>query len=91
MAQNTLLSIYNIFWNENINIPSGLVKAMVIPIYKKDKPIEVFDSYRPTSMTSVLAKKFERMLTTRLKFFCKLLKLHSRSKLFLEMVCPPLL
>lgn len=68
-AQKTLLSIYNTFWTRDINIPSDWVKAMVIPIHKKDKPTEDFDSYRPISLTSVLAKTFERMLTTRLKFF----------------------
>ena len=68
-AQNTLLKIYNIFWTKNINVPSDWDKAVIIPIHKKDKPTEDFDSYRPIALTSILAKTFERMVTTRLNFF----------------------
>ncbi|GIY91624.1 hypothetical protein CEXT_272501 [Caerostris extrusa] len=68
VAKNTALTIFKSFWSKNINLPSDWVKPIVISIYKKDKAASDFASYRPNSLTSQLAKTFERMLTTRLNY-----------------------
>jgi hypothetical protein len=49
--------------------PADLTKAMIIPILKPGKPTEEMESYRPISLTSILAKVFERIILTRLKLF----------------------
>ncbi|GIX88379.1 hypothetical protein CEXT_792261 [Caerostris extrusa] len=45
------------------------LRLLLHPSIKKDKSIEYFDSYRPISLTSVLAKAFGQMLTSRLIFY----------------------
>lgn len=68
-ARLFLLSVYNKFWTSSYSLPADWVKAKIIPIQKPNKPSEDINSYRPISLTSVLAKTMERMISCRLSFF----------------------
>ena len=68
-AKMTLLNIYNTFWTEKMNLPTDWTKATVIPILKPGKQANQLEAYRPIALTSIVAKVFERMITTRLKWF----------------------
>ena len=45
------------------------IKAIIVPILKKDKPASNVNSYRPISLTSVIAKAMERMVAARLNWY----------------------
>jgi hypothetical protein len=62
-----LLLIYNNFWTSKISLPSDWTKIMIILILKLGKPTDEMESYRPITLTSILIKVFERMISTRLK------------------------
>jgi hypothetical protein len=42
---------------------------VIIPLLKPGKPAEEMGSYQPITLTSILAKVFERMTSTKLKWF----------------------
>mgnify|MGYP000415626391 CR=1 FL=1 len=67
-AKRSVLELYNNIWNGKYSIPSEWRKAIVIPILKPNKPPHEI-SYRPISLTSVLAKVMERMVMARLNWF----------------------
>ena len=50
-------------------MPSQWKKAIIVPILKKDKPPNEISSYRPISLTSVVAKVMERMVSRRLTWY----------------------
>jgi len=45
------------------------IKTVIIPILKPGKPTEEMGLYQPITLTSILAEVFERMISTRLKWF----------------------
>ncbi|GFT94340.1 uncharacterized protein LOC103523941 [Trichonephila clavipes] len=63
-ALSVLLTLYNHSWKNGV--PAIWKKAIVVPIPKKNKPLDNLNSYRPTSLTSILSKVMERMITSRL-------------------------
>ena len=65
---NILLQFYNAVWKSG-NVPKVWNHAIVLPLKKPDKPAEDPSSYRPISLTSVLCKIMERMVTNRLNWF----------------------
>jgi hypothetical protein len=64
-----LLEFCNNVWEGNCSIPADWKKAAVIPIPKPRKPAKEINSYRPISLTSVLAKIMERMVMARLNWY----------------------
>ncbi|GFV93276.1 hypothetical protein TNCV_386401 [Trichonephila clavipes] len=50
-------------------VPAIWKKAIVVPIPKKNKPLDDLNSYRPISLTSILSKVMERMITSRLDWY----------------------
>ena len=49
-------------------VPSQWKSAIVIPVLKKEKDPSVISSYRPISLTSILARTMERMVNGRLNW-----------------------
>lgn len=72
------MELFNRSWNEDVR--SIWKKAIIVPILKKNKPNNQLDSYRPISLTSVLAKTMERMVTSRLVWFLEKNSLLSSSQ-----------
>ena len=68
-VKDTLLIIYNKFWTSKMSLPADGTKTVIIPILKPGKPTEEIESYQPIALISVLAKVFERMISTRIKWF----------------------
>jgi hypothetical protein len=64
-----LLLISNKFWTSKISLPADWTKIVIIPILKPGKPTEEMGLYQPITLTSILAKVFERMISTSLKWF----------------------
>jgi len=62
--------------------PADWTKPMIIRISKPGKSTEEIESYRPIALTSILAKVFERIILTRLKWF-----LESQNLLVEEQAC----
>ncbi|GFU64610.1 probable RNA-directed DNA polymerase from transposon X-element [Trichonephila clavipes] len=50
-------------------VPAIWKKAIVVPIPKKNKPLDDLNSYRPISLTSILSKVMERMITSRFDWY----------------------
>ncbi|GFX67468.1 uncharacterized protein TNCV_3463571 [Trichonephila clavipes] len=50
-------------------VPAIWKKAIVVPIPKKNKPLDDLNSYHPISLTSILSKVMERMTTSRLDWY----------------------
>ncbi|GFX65144.1 probable RNA-directed DNA polymerase from transposon X-element [Trichonephila clavipes] len=50
-------------------VPAIWKKAIVVPIPKKNKPLDDLNSYRPISLTSILSMVMERMITSRLDWY----------------------
>ena len=65
-----LLVFFRRVWGTGV-IPSNWRHAIVVPIPKKGKPRGEASSYRPISLTSQLGKVFERIIKSRLEFFCE--------------------
>ena len=68
-AKDTMLLIYNKFWTSKMSLPADWTKTVIIPIPKPGKPTKEIESYQPIALTSILAKVFERMIPTGLKWF----------------------
>ncbi|GFW26500.1 probable RNA-directed DNA polymerase from transposon X-element [Trichonephila clavipes] len=64
---SVLLTLYNHSWK--YGVPAIWKKAIVVPIPKKNKPLDDLNSYRPISLTSILSKVMERMITSRLDWY----------------------
>ncbi|GFX59244.1 probable RNA-directed DNA polymerase from transposon BS [Trichonephila clavipes] len=62
-ALSVLLTLYNHSWK--YGVPAIWKKAILVPIPKKNKPLDDLNSYRPISLTSILSKVMERMITSR--------------------------
>ncbi|GFY76161.1 reverse transcriptase domain-containing protein [Trichonephila inaurata madagascariensis] len=67
-ALSTLLRFFNLIWNSG-TILSQWLRAIVLPIHKKDKDPKDLQSYRPISLTSILGETKERIVTKRLSWF----------------------
>ena len=63
-----LLEIINQSWQEG-NVTGQWKKAIIIPIPKNGKDPSKRDSYRPVSLTPVVVKVMERMVTKRLNYW----------------------
>ncbi|GFV57532.1 probable RNA-directed DNA polymerase from transposon BS [Trichonephila clavipes] len=66
-ALSVLLTLYSHSWK--YGVPAIWKKAIVVPIPKKNKPLDDLNSYRPISLTSILSKVMERMITSRLDWY----------------------
>ncbi|GFV83855.1 probable RNA-directed DNA polymerase from transposon BS [Trichonephila clavipes] len=66
-ALSVLLTLYNHSWK--YDVPAIWKKAIVVPIHKKNKPLDDLNSYHPSSLTSILSKVMERMITSRLDWY----------------------
>ena len=64
-AMKILLHFFNKIW-ESGDIPPDFKHAIVIPIYKTDKPINDPSSYRPIALTDHIGKILESIVTDRL-------------------------
>ncbi|GFX03683.1 probable RNA-directed DNA polymerase from transposon BS [Trichonephila clavipes] len=62
-ALSVLLTLYNHSWK--YGVPAIWKKAIVVSIPKKNKPLDDLNSYRPISLTSILSKVMERMISSR--------------------------
>ncbi len=63
-----LLDIYNKSWEEG-KVPGSWKKAQIVPILKPGKNPKIRESYRPVSLTPVLAKVMERMVVERTNYW----------------------
>ena len=61
-------------------MPTSWKKAVIIPIEKPKKPGDEMGSYRPISLTSIIAKTMERMVATRLQYYLECNKLISNDQ-----------
>jgi hypothetical protein len=74
MSLNKLLDIYNDIWSSG-ELPPSWKHSIVVPIPKPGKDPDQAGSYRPISLTSVMCKLFERIVTSRLTWFIEVNKL----------------
>lgn len=65
--RNLLVHLFNIFFGHGYS-PYHWKSVIVIPILKPGKPADDLNSYRPISLTSCVAKVFERILKFRLQW-----------------------
>ncbi|GFU31211.1 probable RNA-directed DNA polymerase from transposon BS [Trichonephila clavipes] len=77
-ALSVLLTLYNHSWK--YGVPAIWKKAIVVPIPKKNKPLDDLNSYRPISLTSILSKVMERMITSRLDWYLEINNLLTSSQ-----------
>ena len=68
MSLTILLSLFNSIWNAG-HTPKAWGESVIIPILKAGKPVSDISSYRPKSLTSVLCKVMEKMISLRLNWF----------------------
>jgi hypothetical protein len=64
-VKSTLLELYNKMWN-NGEFPTSWQNALVVPIPKPNCAESGAEAFRPISLTSCLAKVFERIINRRL-------------------------
>ena len=60
-----ILETYNNSWERGM-VPGQWKKAIILPLLKANKDPSLRESYRPVSLTPVLVKVMERMVTNRL-------------------------
>lgn len=63
-----ILDVLNVLWDKG-EVPEGFKSSIIVPIKKLNKNPEDINSYRPISLTSVLSKIFEKLVTKRLTDF----------------------
>ena len=68
VGEEALLQLINASWQKK-EVPTEWMKAKIIPIPKPGKDIKEVESYRPISLTSVVAKTAERMVKNRLMYW----------------------
>lgn len=68
IGQKALLGLVNASWKRK-EVPADWMKAKIIPIPKPGKDRSEVQSYRPISLTSVVAKTAERMVKNRLVYW----------------------
>lgn len=78
-SRQQLLSLYNTVLTSGV-IPQSWKVATIIPIPKSNKNIEEIKSYRPISLISCLSKLLEKIVATRLQWFCEARKLISTNQ-----------
>lgn len=66
---NLLHSLFQICWLSG-TLPSLWKQSVVIPIHKQGKPRDSINSYRPIALTSNVCKVFEKVILSRLQYFC---------------------
>ena len=66
-ALRMLTRIYQLSWSKR-EVPQDWRKADIRPILKAGKNPAKLESYRPISLTSVIGKGMERVITNRLRF-----------------------
>jgi ribonuclease HI len=66
-ALSICLQLFNQIWTTTV--PAMWRKAIIIPILKAKKPDSELSSYRPISLTSILAKTMEKMISARLNWY----------------------
>ena len=64
-AKKELLTIFNMSFRRSV-CPQSWRRAVIVPILKAGKPPSDLASFRPISLTSCIAKLFERMIGERL-------------------------
>jgi hypothetical protein len=64
---DTPLKLLNQIWKTSI--PAMWRKVIIIPLLKAKKPASEVSSYRPISLTSILAKTMEKMVGARLNWY----------------------
>nr|CDS26930.1 hypothetical protein HmN_000155000 [Hymenolepis microstoma] len=70
-AKEILLTLFNKKWETSL-VPTQWEVAIVIPMLKNGKDPSKFDTYRPISLISILAKLMERMVKTKLAWFLEI-------------------
>ena len=66
-ATKSLLALFNQTWNTHI--PAEWKKAVILPILKRKKSASDLQNYRPISLTNIIAKVMERMVSNRLNWY----------------------
>ena len=64
-----LLNIFDKVWTGQSNVATVWRKAILVPIKKPKNSENEVSSYRPISLTSVIAKTIERMLAGGLQYY----------------------
>jgi ribonuclease HI len=65
-----LFSFYQKCWLDGM-FPSSWKQSVIIPVLKQGKCKTAVNSYRPIALTSHACKLFEKMILTRLNYFCE--------------------
>ena len=67
-AKSYLLGIFNESWEKG-EVPGEWKKAQIVPLLKEGKDPKKRESFRPVSLTSVVAKTMERIIVNRLNYW----------------------
>lgn len=68
--RRSLLHLFNLLFESGFS-PNHWKTAIVVPLLKPGKPPNDVASYRPISLTSCVAKVFERVIKFRLQWHCE--------------------
>jgi len=63
-----LLMMYNKIWQDGV-FPEAWRHSVIKPVLKSGKPQEKVSSYRPISLTCVLGKIMEKLVTNRISYY----------------------
>ncbi|GIY82787.1 uncharacterized protein CEXT_276911 [Caerostris extrusa] len=67
-AFETVWTFFNLIWNSGI-VPAEWRTSIIIPIHKKGKDPNMFQNYRPISLTSIAGKAMEKIVVRRLNYY----------------------